>query len=407
MRSLAGILALSLAAAAASGGALQEALFARDVLGLEHMSLTDSTSEPARLAAGAAFSLRHRDDAALALLTPLAGSGANAEIRGSACWAMSDVLLRQGRYAELRDAMRCAEAAGHIPAESGQVLNYAGVLAGEKAMRVTGAVEGRIKARRDRGGMVRVPVMLGGHEEEAVIDTDASFCVISRSMARRFGVRVLEPAVTIITTARADQPMHLGIAAELKLGDTVFTDVVFAVLDDAAMQFRSDYRMDVVLGLPVLIALHRIEISETGGLSLIYGARAASDAKPNMALSGLDPFALLEEPHSGAVLCLAIDSAASNTTLNAGALRAFPALAEGSTGSTARWSGVGGNRSDGHARVIQTLRLAVGARPLSLPRVQVLSDEEADRHGAIGEDLLRQGSNWVLDFDAMRFEIGE
>ncbi len=386
----------------------QAAIESRDVLALEAASHSAVAPDEAQLAAGAALSLRRKDDAALAILEPL--SRTQGAVRSGACRALSDIYLRQGRYAAARDALKCAREGAPLSGEAAQVLDYASALAAEKPMRLSHVVSGSMAVRRDAAGLLRVRVTINGRQKSAVIDTDSSFCVLSESAAQRLGVRLLDKPVTIITSTRPDQPMRLGIADEMRFGDAVLTDVVFAVLPDKAVRFGPGYSMEAVIGLPVFVALGRIELTqEDGSERLYYGPRPGASAagELNVIVSALDPFALVREKRTGTVLRLAIDSAADKTTLNVTALRDDPALAAGASHGRARWQGAGGDRTDSHALILPELALSIAGRTIGLKRVKLLSSDEGDRHGAIGQDILRQGRGWVLDFETMRFGVKE
>jgi predicted aspartyl protease len=385
---------------------------ARDILKLEALSGTAASEDERRLANGAALSLRHKDEAALAVLEPLSQSAADKEIRAAACLALADVYLRRSRFADTHAALQCAQDVSGKPltGEALQALATTAILAGEQPMRLARPAAGRLDAKRDAAGLVRVPVEINGKAQDAVIDTDSSFSVLSESAAARLGVRVLEKGATILTSTRPDLPMHLGVADTLKFGEAVFSNVVFAVLPDAALRFAHGYKMDPVVGLPVFVALDRIELArEDGHESLYYGARpgAAAATEANLILSSLDPFALVKAGKTGALLRLAIDSAASDTTLNATALKDFPALGEGASHGWAHWEGGGGAVTDYGALTLYELPLSVAGRTMVLKRIQILSAEERDRHGMIGQDLLRKAKRWVLDFTAMSFTIGD
>jgi hypothetical protein len=385
---------------------------ARDILKLEALSRTAVSQDEKRLASGAALSLRHRDEAALAVLEPLSQSAADKEIRAAACMALVDVYLRQSRFGDTHAALICAQDGSGKPlsGEALQALNYTAILAGEKPMQLTRRVAGRLDARRDSAGLIRVPVEINGKERDAVIDTDSSFSVLSESAAARLGVRVLEKGATILTSTQPDLPMHLGVADELKFGEAVFSNVVFVVLPDSALRFAHQYKMDVVVGLPVFVALDRIEFAkEDGWESLYYGARPGDTAttEANLMLSGLDLFALVKSEKTGARLRLAVDTAASNTMLNATALKDFPALGEGASTGWAHFEGGGGAVTDYGAVTLNELTLAVAGRSMVLKRVKILSSGEHDRHGMIGQDLLKKGKRWVLDFANMSFTIGD
>jgi hypothetical protein len=382
---------------------------ARDAIALEALAENAPSADERQLASGAALALRHRDEAALAALTPLSRPGADKEIRAGACTALFDIHLRQGRYGEAHAALACAEEASGTPlrGELRQALAYTEILAGEPPMQLMRPASGGLEAYRDSAGLDRVPVAINGKTMDAVLDTDASFSVVSESMAARLGLRVLAKGATILTSTRPDLPMHLGIADELKFGDAVLSHVVFAVLPDAALRFSHGYKMDPVLGLPVFVALGRIELVRHDGWErLTYGARpGAEPEEPNLLLSGFDPFALVHCEKAAAPLRLAVDTAASNTMLNATALKDYPALGQGATRSGAAWEGGGGALSDSKALMLGELTLVVAGHPIVLKRIKIQSQAEPDRHGMLGQDALKQG--WVLDFATMRFAAGK
>lgn len=392
--------------AAAEPSPVRAGIEARDLFALEGLSHSAATADEKRLADGAALALRHKDDAAVAILKNL--SGADKDIHAGACMALSDVYLRQGRFAEARAALECVQefSGKMLTGEAAQTLHWSEVLEHEKPMQLAQPAAGKLDAWRDSAGLIRVSVTINGKAQDAVIDTDASLSVLSESKAAALGVRVLEKQVTILTSTRPDLPMHLGIADELRFGDAVFSNVVFAVLPDSAVRFSQNYKMNVVVGLPVLVALDRIEYAKDGGWgSLSYGPKPGVASPANMALSGLDPFVLVKA--GGAQLRLAIDTAATNTTLNATALKDFPALGDGASRGWVYWEGGGGAATDTKARTLYRLDLAVAERPFTLRGVKILSSEERDRHGMIGQDLLKQGKRWVIDFSAMRFTIDD
>jgi hypothetical protein len=232
-----------------------------------------------------------------------------------------------------------------------------------------------------------------------VIDSDASFSVVSRSTAERLGLRILPDALTILTTARPDQPMQLAIADRLVFGDAELAGVVFAVLPDSAVRFGPSYRMEAVVGLPVLVALGRIAYDRDDRLE--YGRGAPAPAmEPNLVLSGLDPFVLV--PSGDAKLRLAVDTAADKTSLNASVWTAAAVRTGDTRQQTITWRGAGGSVTD-RARVLGEWRFVLGSSAIVLKNVAVQSRAEHDRHGALGLDALKGVRRWVLDFDAMCF----
>ncbi|GAA0581012.1 retropepsin-like aspartic protease [Rhizomicrobium electricum] len=383
----------------AAASPLTTAIAHRDIAALE--TLSAETEDAALLARGAVLALRHRDTAALAILEPLTRAAASQDISAGACFALSDIYLRQTRYAEARAALHCVEVQSGAPLEGEplQVLHDTAALAGEKPMTLVRSAAGSVEARRDHAGLIRVPVTVNGERIRAVIDSDASFSVVSRSVAERLGLRILPDALTVLTTARPDQPMQLAVADRLMFGDAELANVVFAVLPDSAMRLRPDYRIEAVIGLPVLVTLGRIAYDREAG-RLDYGRGAAAAAmEPNVLLSGLDPFVLVQS--GSARVRLALDTAADTTTLNA-SVWTVTASPKKTSERVLTWRGAGGSITD-RARVLDEWRIVIGNTPVTLQNVAVQSRPETDRHGALGLDAVKDARRWVLDFDAMCF----
>lgn len=44
-------------------------------------------------------------------------------------------------------------------------------------------------------------------------------------------------------------------------------------------------------------------------------------------------------------------------------------------------------------------------RPLSLSNVEVIPDPRPERHGVLGQDVLRSGAGYILDLQALYFKL--
>jgi hypothetical protein len=397
VQDLIGIIAF---ASSATASPLTDAVWHRDITALE--TAPAASPDETELARGAALALHHQDEPALALLVGLARSHPRDGLGAAACLALSDIYLRQTRYRDAHDALRCVQDASGEPlrGEPLQILEDTAALAGEAPMQLSRAAVGTIDVHRDHAGLMRVTVDIAGQATAAVIDSDASFSAVSQSMARRLGLRVLQPELAIVTTARPDQPMHLAVADQMHFGSAILCNVVFVVLPDAAMRFSRDYRMEAVIGLPVLMALGRVAFDDDTGV-LDYGRRETLPAgQSNLIVSGLDPFVLV-------TICdrtarLALDTAADKTSLNASVRMALPQTGKGRDFA---WHGAGGEVVDRSAHRLDHWRFRIGDSPVTLHDVPVLSRSEDDRDGALGIDALKGARRWVLDFEAMRLII--
>jgi len=269
---------------------------------------------------------------------------------------------------------------------------------------------GQLPVTRDMAGMVNISVRINGQTQIAVIDSGAGYSTVSESAAKRLRVRVLDKAATVESASIDALVTRAGIADRLEFGEAVLTNVVFAVLPDEALTFAGGkYKIDAIMGLPVFVALDRIELAtEAGKESLHYGPKpAAAASEPNLLLAGVGPIVLVKAEKADTPLRMLIDTGAVHTSLNGKFMADFPALSEAAVNQTAHWEGAGGAATDEKARTVPELKLIVAGRPITLTGVRMKSQAEPDRHGAIGQDLLKQGKSWALDFANMTFAVSD
>ena len=149
------------------------------------------------------------------------------------------------------------------------------------------------KGGLDYRGMIYVDVQVNRYTEAAIFDTMASYCVSSESYARRHRLRMLPDLISITSSTGETINAMLGVADEIKIGDMIFTHVIFVVIkDDNMLLSNAGIHMDSVIGMPVIVALDRVQFSYKDN-SMKIGTQSEfprSDAVPkhNMVLDGLN-----------------------------------------------------------------------------------------------------------------------
>lgn len=401
----AGLVAALVFGGAVAGTKLSQSIGANDVLALEALSSGAATGDERNLAVGAALALRHKDAAALALLEPLAENAADKEVRRAAYLAAGGVYLRQGRFAEVQRTSEAAAKISPLSREMVQTLEFARALADQKPMMVATRATGRLAVTRDIAGLARVSVAINGVAATPVIDTGAGFSTMSESAAKKLGVTLLAKTVSVSSSGSDAVSTRLGIAKELRFGDAVLHDVVFIVMPDSALSFSDGkYTIETIIGLPVFEALGRIELArEAGKEAFYYGSKPGAPVFDNMILDGVQPIVLADagEAH----LRLFVDTGATATSLNGSTLRDYPALLTGAAKATTKMQGAGGTLNDADGRKLATLRLTIAGRDFALQSIAMQSKIIDGHHGDIGQDVLKQGTRWSLDFEHMSFAV--
>ncbi len=332
-------------------------------------------------------------------------------------WTLIGVVdFRRGRYG---DAARALEQALNHPATAAtddateatglrNMLRMAQALAGEPAPQWPASGRGVLPIAADAAGLSRGDVQINGHRQQAVLDTGANLSVVVRSQADLLGLRLIEGEVSIASPVSPQTPARLAVADHLAIGGAVFRNVVFLVLPDKALTFADGaYRIETIIGFPVLGRLGRLEFSKAGARQTLRfesraDARRANEV--NLVLDGKTPKLLACIGTPARPLQLAIDTGAGETSLLPRFAADFPSAAAGATQVTERIGGAGGTAEQDNLS-LSALEFRIGSKVVRLSNISLGSEtlNQPDDHGRLGQDALRHG--YVLDFQTMRLEI--
>lgn len=363
----------------------------------------------ARLLDGVLAAFAMDDAGAIRLLAPLTEDGrVDASVSQAAASTLGGVLLRQGRYAEAAAAFDIALADHGLDEERRLGLQQSravgAALASTPAQRLAAYEAGSVPLGRDLAGLAIAEVEINGQTRGFVVDTGANLSVATESQARALGLRPVAGDVTVGSVTSSSAAANLAVADQVILGSLVFHDVVFLVMPDEALTFADGaYRIDGILGFPVLSSLERLSFEQAGNGERLAWARSgpATDHR-NLFVAGLTPHVYLEL--AGQTAVLALDTGANTTSLRQSAIERNPELLDRARRAGHAFGGAGGEtRTQGWT--LPSLDLVVNGVTVSLQDVSVV-DEAISREGVLGRlgrDALAGG--FVLDFPAGVFAL--
>ncbi|WP_232305303.1 retropepsin-like aspartic protease [Erythrobacter dokdonensis] len=379
----------------------------------------DGTPE-ADLLGGVAAGLMLNDTEAAILLERYLASGDTTAIYFAAS-ALAGVEMRHGRYdraaAALRLALRpdvIATASDRDRRSTEQFMPVLEALEGIAAQSGPSIPTGETGVTRDAAELPLARVVIEGQPQPVILDTGANLSVIVRSRAAALGLRMLDAQVSVASPVAEQTPVQLAIADRLEIGGAGFRNVVFLVLPDEALTFAEGrYKIEAILGFPVLSRLGRLTFSasEAGGaMAFQPSARREDPANPpNLLVDGLTPKIIACLLPENAPIQLALDSGAQTSSLRPRFAEAFPERVAAASASTEAVGGVGGAVMR-ESRSIAMLELSFGpSSSVTLADVP-LNEESLNQpgdHGRIGQDMLRARGGYVLDFGTMRFDLVE
>ncbi len=362
-----------------------------------------------RLAKGLLAAMLNRDDDAEALLSASAhDKKLSPEMRREAAETLAGVRLRIGDFAGAAAMLDAADEIEALDADERRARNFVAPLASAPRIERAPLKPGAVAVTRDMAGLARADALVNGAPQDAVLDTGAAYSTIVESVAERLNLRFFDGAVSVGAAAVEDVPARIAIADTLLLGGAEFKNIVFIVLPDEALSFAGgQYTIETIIGFPVLSRLERLTFAaDDSGETLSFAPSPASARAGNLYLDGLSPVVLAKTEGADAPLRMVLDTGAAATNLSLEAVRAHPALAEKAESRSASYGGAGGTVEREDALAIPELALDISGAPVTLRDVMVLASGQASRRdGLLGQDVLRSGTGYVLDFRAMTLEL--
>lgn len=366
-----------------------------------------SAGELALLSAEAA-GMRFDDKDAIETLTrALGGPEVGGALRRQMLSLLGSVQLRSNNYAAAAEALEAALAVTEPSAEGRHSLEQthlvAKTLRGEPAQIHEVKATSAVAIKRDAANLARAVGRVNGLDEEFILDTGAGMSTITRSAAVRLSVRMLEGPVSVGSATSASVPAHIGVADSVEIAGNRFRNVVFLVMADEALTFGS-YKIDAILGFPVLSRLGRIEFARTraGEVFRVGAPSAGVPSKRDLYLDVLRPMVIVDVSDAGPVRML-LDSGAKSSSFSKLFADTFPALMRNADTQTVTIGGAGARKTI-EVKVLKNVAMGVDGRVRRVGAIDV-SKEGRGEHGAVGQDVLRAEGGFALDFTTMDFSF--
>lgn len=242
-----------------------------------------------------------------------------------------------------------------------------------------------------------------------IIDTGANFSTVSESFARQIGAKLSAKGAQTEGITGAENPLHIAILPELKLGGAIVRNVVLLVLPDANLNVPSGpkehYQIQAVLGYPVLQALGRFTLTKDGQFLAGPESPQPQSGAP-LYMYKLTP--LLECTVTGKPLIFAYDTGADKSAFSDRYYRTFPEQFRRLHKRENRMGGAGGTLKM-KVFFLPEVELGIGNVTATLHHVPVLPDlgtNLSKYYGNLGRDLTSPYDHFTIDFVQMRMSLG-
>jgi hypothetical protein len=260
-----------------------------------------------------------------------------------------------------------------------------------------------IQFKRDKVGLITIPVATGSINYDFIFDTRAGMSTIMKSYARKLnlrmlGVRYLEGSGVTGNTFEAE----LAVADSLMIGNVKVFNVVFQVLPDEILSFPSiGYSLNGIIGFPVIVQLRRLRIHNNGTITI---PTAENHTLPNQNLAFNESAMVVRAGADNDTLSFYLDSGATSSELFSNYfVEKESKVKQAARIDTVEVGGVGGIKKK-QVYTLPTFSLRIGDKDGLLKNIQVLTTPTypgQKYYGNLGQDLLSQFSEITLDFDGM------
>ena len=163
-------------------------------------------------------------------------------------------------------------------------------------------------------GTIESDIAVNGVTKSWILDTGANYSVLTESAAKQMGLKLSEQAAQTQGASGAENPLHVAVVPEMKMGSAVVRNFVVLVLPDQLLLVplsKGKHQIEAILGYPVLSALGQLTFT-SNEVKVDTGGDASGAV---MYMQELNP--LVERRVNDHPMLLFFDTGASSTALTA------------------------------------------------------------------------------------------
>lgn len=259
---------------------------------------------------------------------------------------------------------------------------------------------------RDIAKLVNIKVEHPGGSTNSVFDTGANISVASESTAAAMKLKIVAEGVAVKAITGNEVQAKIGVADELKIGDITVKNACFLIFPDADLTFGNVYKIDMIVGFPIIMGMGEITIDQTANTMSV-----AKDPKPrnykNLCVDGLTPIVQIQLNKTP--IQLSFDSGADKTMFYK---RFYDMVKDNKdielTAGKSTLGGAGGAKTI-DIMIAKHLELQVAGEKVELSKSDVLQDNLMDKkehlYGNLGQDVLKSRKQYVINLRDMYFEL--
>lgn len=256
-----------------------------------------------------------------------------------------------------------------------------------------------LQLKRDKVGLLNIPVATGDTTISMIFDTGANFSVMQRSVAQRLGLPIIHSGAYVNSSTGASVKSDFAVMKRIDMGGLVLENVVFLITDDMDLSFpQINYTISGIIGYPVIRAFEEFHLDKNE--MLFIPRKAGTYSYNNLAIDNLTP--IVKAVHNNKALIFHLDIGATNTEL----YRLFYDENKDEVQKNFRVrtfnAGGAGGVSSSRAYEVSRFDMRIGKATATLNRVKLSTSniKQGDEyyHGNLGLDYMRKFSRMVVSF---------
>ncbi|MFT4204617.1 MAG: retropepsin-like aspartic protease [Chitinophagaceae bacterium] len=254
-----------------------------------------------------------------------------------------------------------------------------------------------VQMYRDEQNLWTLPITVNQKDTaHFIFDSGAGISTISSSAAQALGLRVIPVNITVSSANERQIMAQLGVAAEMRIGGAVFRNAVFLVVDDAMLQFPTiNYKIEGIIGFPVIHAMHTITITRDGRLSINQPLGTANNA--NFYYQG-NAIRILGIGGKDTLL-FHLDTGAKQSELNKEYYDGHKSEVRSLSEKRKYRLGSAGGVTSYKTFQYPNFTLQIGSGKKTLPYIPVYPKKVSPYGNAVGQDYIQLFDKMCIDFD--------
>jgi predicted aspartyl protease len=261
--------------------------------------------------------------------------------------------------------------------------------------------ESKIKIFKDLAGLINVPVIISGVEKNFVFDSGANFSVITESLAQKIGLKTEVKKFKLNTSTGIKIDASAAVSGDFRIGDCILKNVILLILPDEALTFGPFYKIEGIIGIPVMMALGELQIKNSD--EMIISTEPTVSGNPNFSFSEYSP--VMNVINENDSLVFLYDSGAQTTSLYSLYYKSHKKEIDSKYKPAKITFGGAGSMVTKDGYNLKNITLKSENYSITIPEISVLiekiDDSEAMFYGKIGQNFFKNAIQITINYDKM------